>query len=184
MLGISEPTMRTHLQRVFSKTGTSPASRPPAPFASFDAARSRLGPACLLIPQRRPFAGSTSTRPASSRARTLDAPPACQHDFNNNSRIIGSDDAVRAIGCLPLLIVNAGGGHANRCRFAAACFRFSRGKGEAKLAGFHHVGAARLTTTSGTSIFCSQNRHLIADPEGRLPHEANSSFGGQENARR
>jgi hypothetical protein len=30
----------------------------------------------------------------------------------------------------------------------------------------------------------SQNRHLIADPEGRLPHESNSNFGGQENARR
>jgi hypothetical protein len=29
----------------------------------------------------------------------------------------------------------------------------------------------------------SQNRHLIADPEG-LPHESSPSFGGQENARR
>jgi hypothetical protein len=32
-----------------------------------------------------------------------------QHDFDNNSRIIRSDDAARAIGCLSLRVVNPGG---------------------------------------------------------------------------
>ena len=118
MLGISEPTVRSHLQHIFSKTDTS-----------------RQADLLRLLQNSTPPIRATqpamsAARPANGQARMF----ACQLTMANEpeqrdrkaAHIIGSDDAAAAADCLTSRVANPGGCHASSCRCATAGRRTRR----------------------------------------------------------
>jgi hypothetical protein len=82
-----------------------------------------------------------------------------------------------------LRIVNPGGAMQTDADSLPLASDFRVGKAKRSFLAFI-ISALHASRRLQARRILSQNRHLIADPEGRLPHESSPSFGGQENARR